>query len=139
MIELWKRLLDRLRARRRPRWRYFALEESLHTALELRAGQQQRREEDVQAELFAQGLARLQADDWLKGCWDRLSPREQEITALTCLHFTNRQMAGRIHLSPETVKTHTVSILTKFRVHSKVELRQALASWDFSDWGPPQP
>ena len=139
MIELWKHLLDRLRIRRSPRWRYFALEESLHTALELRAGQQQRPQEEVQAELFAQGLARLQAEDWLKGCWEKLTPHEQEITALTCLHFTNRQIAGRMHLSPNTIKTYVVRILIKFHVHSKVELRQVLANWDFSDWGPPQP
>jgi DNA-binding CsgD family transcriptional regulator len=138
MIELWKRLLDRLRARGGPRWRYFNLEESLHTALELRAGQQQRPQEEVQAELLAAGLAHLQTGDWLQQCWEGLSPREQEVTALTCLRYTNRQMAGRIHISPETVKSHIVNILTKFQLHSKVELRQALINWNFNDWGPRQ-
>jgi DNA-binding CsgD family transcriptional regulator len=61
------------------------------------------------------------------------------VTALTCLHYTNRQMAGRIHISSETVKTHIVNILVKFHLHSKAELRQALSDWDFSNWGPPQP
>jgi DNA-binding CsgD family transcriptional regulator len=138
MIELWKRLLDRLRVRRSPRRRYFALEESLHTAMELRAGQEQRPQEDVQAELVSAALAQLETNDWLKECWDRLSPREKEITALTCLNFTNRQMAGRMQLSPETIKSYVVRILVKFQLHSKVELRQALINWNFNDWGPRQ-
>ncbi len=135
MIELWKRLLDRLRARGGPPRRYFALEESLHTALERRAGQQQRPQEDVQAELVSAALAHLQVDDWMRECWQTLSPREQEVAALTCLNYTNRQMAGRLNISPQTVKSHLVKILVKFQLHSKVELRQALSEWDFRAWG----
>ena len=93
----------------------------------------------MQAELVATGLAHLQTDDWLKDCWDKLTPREQEMTALTCLHYTNRQMAGRMHISVKTVKTYIANILIKFDLHSKAELRQALSDWNFSEWGPPQP
>ena len=139
MSELWNRLLGPLRTRRTPRWRYFALEESLHTALEQRADREQRPAEEIQAELVAAGLAHLQTVDWLKKCWGSLSPREQEVTALTCLQYTNRQMAGRLHISVETVKTHMSNILVKFCLHSKAELRQALSGWNFSEWGPPQP
>jgi DNA-binding CsgD family transcriptional regulator len=138
MIELWKRLLDRLRIRRSPRRGYFALEESLHTATELRAVQQQRRQEDVQAELVSAALAQLEADDWMQECWGRLSPREKDITALTCLKYTNRQIAERMQLSPNTIKSYLVRVLFKFHVHSKAELRQALTNWSFSDWGKPQ-
>lgn len=139
MIELWNHLFDRFRLRRSPRWRYFALEESLHTALEQRADQEQRPVEEIQAELVAAGLAHLQTTDWLMQCWGHLSPREQEVTALTCLHYTNRQIAGRIHISVETVKTHMSNILVKFGLHGKADLREALSGWDFSEWGPPQP
>ena len=139
MIELWNRLLGLLRTRRSPRWRYFALEESLHTALEQRADQEQRPAEEIQSELVAAGLARLQTVDWLKKCWGNLSRREQEVTALTCLQYTNRQMAGRLHISVETVKTHMSNALIKFGLHSKTELRQALSGWNFSEWGSPQP
>lgn len=137
MIELWKQLLNRLRTRRSPRRRSFALEESLHTALEQRASKEQRPEEELQAELVAAGLAHLQTDDRLKECWGRLSPREQEVTALTCLNYTNRQMAGYLHVSAETVKTYVTNVLAKFGLHSKPELRQALSNWNFSEWAPP--
>ena len=139
MLELWKHLLDRLRIPRSPRRRYFALDESLHTALELRAGQENRPAEQLQAELLAEGLAHLQTDDWLKQCWDSLSPREQEIAALTCLQFTNRQMAAYLHIAENTVRTHVTNVLVKFDLHSKAELRQALSNWNFSEWAPPPP
>ena len=135
MIELWKQLLDRLHTRHSPRWHYFSLDESLHTALEQRAGQEQRPVEELQAELVATGLAHLQTTDFLKERWDRLTPREQEVTALTCLRYTNRQMAGRLNISVETVKTHITNTLIKFDLHSKTELRQALSGWNFSEWG----
>ena len=139
MIELWDRLSDLFRTRRTLRWRYFALEESLHTAVVQRADQEQRPVDEIQAELVAAGLAQLQTADWLKQRWASLSPREQQVTALTCLGNTNRQMAGRMHISVQTVKTHISNILVKFGLHSKAELRQALSDWDFSDWLPPQP
>ncbi len=134
MNELWNRLLGLL-----PPRRHFALEESLRTALVRRADREQRPEQEIQAEVVAAGLVHLQTSDWLKQCWEALSPREQEVTALTCLEYTNRQMAGRMLISEETVKTHLRKILGKFGLHSKAELRQALSNWNFSDWGPPQP
>ena len=138
MIELWNRLLGLLRTRRSPRWRYFELEESLHTALVQRADQENRPEQEIQAEVLAAGLEHLQSADGLKERWGRLSWREQEVTALTCLGYTNRQIAGRLHISIETVKTHMTNILVKFDMHGKAEMRQALSGWDFSEWGPPQ-
>ena len=139
MIELWNHLFDRFHARRSPRWRYFALEDSLHKALEQRADQEQRSPEEIQAELVAAGLAHLQTTDWLVECWGHLSPREQEVTALTCLRYTNRQIANRMHISVETVKTHVSNILVKFGLHGKADLREALSGWNFSEWGLPQP
>jgi len=138
MNELWIRLLGLLPTRRDWRGRYLALEENLRTALVQRADQQQRPEQEVQAEEVAAGLEHLQTSDWLKQCWVSLSPREQEVAALTCLRFTNRQMAGRMHVSMETIKTQMSKVLDKFDLHSKMELRQALTNWDFRDWGPHQ-
>jgi len=139
MIELWKRLFERLRPRGNSGWRGFALEQRLQTALVQRADQEQRPAEEIQAEVLAAGLVHLQTADWLKGRWGGLSQREQEVTALTCLKYTNRQMAARLHISVETVKTHISNVLIKFNLHGKAELRQALSSWDFSEWGPPRP
>jgi two-component system, NarL family, nitrate/nitrite response regulator NarL len=138
MLELWNRLLGLLRARRSPHRRYFALEESLQSALVQRADQEQRPEEDIRAEVLAAGLVQLQSADGLKQIWSWLSRREQEVTALACLGYTNRQIAGRLNLSEETVKTYMSKSLAKFDLHSKAELRQALSGWDFGEWGPPQ-
>ncbi len=66
--------------------------------------------------------------------WESLSPREQDVTALSCLGFTNRQIAARLSLSPETIKTHVRNVLSKFGINSKSELRHILAGWDFSAW-----
>ena len=138
MLSLWNRLVDLLRTSRLPAWRYFKLEDDLHTALVQRADQEQRPTEEVQAEVLAAGLAQLQAADWLVSCWNSLSPREQEVAALACLGWTNPQIAGRMYLSKETVKTYMGNILFKFNLHSRQELRQALSGWDFSGWGRPR-
>ncbi len=66
--------------------------------------------------------------------WRALTPRQQQIAALTCLNFTNRQIAARLGISPQTVKSHMRNLLHRFNLHSKEELRQALSDWDFSEW-----
>ena len=66
--------------------------------------------------------------------WRALTPRQQQVAALTCLNFTNRQMAARLGISPQTIKSHMRNLLHRFDLHSKEELRQALADWDFSEW-----
>jgi len=66
--------------------------------------------------------------------WRALTPRQQQVAALACLNFTNRQIAARLGISPETVKAHLRNLLHRFELHSKSELRQALEDWDFSEW-----
>jgi DNA-binding CsgD family transcriptional regulator len=139
MIELWDCLLTLLRTQRTPASRYFELDEPLYTALVSQANREQRPVEQLQAELLAAGLAHLQTLDGLQQRWGTLSQREQQVTALTCLGYTNRQMAAHMQISLETVKTHISNALIKFGLHSKTELRLALSEWDFSEWDPPQP
>jgi DNA-binding NarL/FixJ family response regulator len=135
----WDRLLTLLRKKPGPDPRYFALDEPLQAALADRADREQLPVEQVQAELLAAGLAHLQSSDGLKHCWETLSRREQEVTALTCLGCTNRQMAARLHVSPSTVKGYVRQAMVKWHAHGKDELRMLLAQWDFSEWGPPAP
>jgi DNA-binding CsgD family transcriptional regulator len=66
--------------------------------------------------------------------WRALTPRQQQVAALACLNFTNRQIAARLGISPQTVKAHLRNLLDRFELHGKVELRQALEDWDFSEW-----
>ena len=66
--------------------------------------------------------------------WQLLSPREQEVTALLCLQYTNREIAARLHISPETVKTHVAHILLKLGLPNRIVLRDVFSSLDFSQW-----
>jgi DNA-binding CsgD family transcriptional regulator len=73
-----------------------------------------------------------QEDNWQR--WHSLTPREQEVAALVCLNYTTRQIAAKLHISPETVKTHAEHVLDKFDVPDRNILRLLLSGWDFSGW-----
>ena len=64
--------------------------------------------------------------------WHRLTPREQEVTALICSGHTNQQIAKQLHIRITTVKTHVRHILRKFELRSKDQLQQYFENWDFS-------
>jgi DNA-binding CsgD family transcriptional regulator len=98
------------------------------------AEQEQRPVEEVQADMIVTALAQRRTHGELYKRWQSLSPREQEVTALACRGDTNRQMAARMGVSEETVKTHVRNALVKFNLHGKGELRMALEEWDFSEW-----
>ncbi len=66
--------------------------------------------------------------------WQKLTPREKEVAALVWFGLTNPQIAARMVISVYTVKAHMRSILAKFDIHSKEELRKMLSSLDFSEW-----
>lgn len=66
--------------------------------------------------------------------WAELTPREQQVAALACLGYTNREIAGQLVISVNTVRSHMRSILDKYHVASKAELRLILANWDFDAW-----
>ena len=66
--------------------------------------------------------------------WYRLTRREQEVAALICLGYTTQQIADRLVVSHGTIKGYAHHILEKFDVHSRDELREQLAHWDFSQW-----
>jgi NarL family two-component system response regulator LiaR len=62
-----------------------------------------------------------------------LTPREREVLALLVEGLNNRQIAGRLNVSPSTIKSHVSNILTKFGVASRTEavtlaLRHGLVS-----------
>lgn len=66
--------------------------------------------------------------------WESLSSRERQVAALVCAGLTGRQVAARLVLSPETIKTHVRHILRKFNISSRRELRRLLADWDLRPW-----
>jgi len=127
-------LLEELRRLQRlPR--RFQFDAALLESLRRVAEREQRSEDEVAADLLEAALAQRGAYEARIQVWESLSPREQEVVALACLGYTNRQIAARLHLSPETIKTHMRHAQRKFGVSSKAELRTLLADWDFSGWG----
>lgn len=103
-------------------------------ALQDLARRELRPEDEIAADLLANALARHQAAQANLRRWHKLTPREQEVSALTCLNLTNIEIAKCLTISPETVKTHVRNVLAKFNLRSKSELRQVLGDWDFSAW-----
>jgi len=129
------RLLTRLGLNRTSKTQKFTLEATLQDAVDLLARKQQRSPNEVLSNLVASELANQSAKEKKWEQWQCLTPREQQVTALTCLGYTNPQMAARLGIAVETVRTHTQNTQNKFNVNNKIELRQLFTEWDFSDWG----
>jgi DNA-binding CsgD family transcriptional regulator len=51
----------------------------------------------------------------------RLSPREHEVLQLVSEGFSNSMIAGRLHLSENTIKTHVESLLTRLNARNRAE------------------
>jgi DNA-binding NarL/FixJ family response regulator len=132
-MTLLDRLLDKLGLRRLER-RRFTLDGQLVAYLQELADHEQRPAAEVAGELLASGAAQHNQAQEIYQCWLSLSAREQEVAALVCLGYTNRQIGNRLVISPQTAKAHVRNILYKFDLHSKEELRMLLANWDFSTW-----
>ena len=63
-----------------------------------------------------------------------LSPREREVLALVAEGRTNKAIAAALFVSPNTVKTHVASLLTKLHADTRAQLaaiaaRQLEQSW----------
>jgi DNA-binding NarL/FixJ family response regulator len=132
-----KLLIQRLLARlglQRSSDRLFALDAALVEYVNALAQFEQRPAEEILSDLLASGMALrgMEQDTWKR--WMALSPREQQVAALVCLDYTNRQIAARLVVSVDTVKTHMHNVLVKFNLHSRGELRMLLEDWDFSAW-----
>jgi len=135
-MELWDRFRTLFRIMRGSGLQRYELTGRLQTLLLERADREPRPAQEFQEQLSAAELERLKAADDLKQLWDSLSDREKEVTALTCLRYTNRQMAARLKISVYTVKGYMKQALIKYQLQSKAELRNLLEEWDFSDWAP---
>jgi len=84
-------------------------------------------------ELGIQLVDPSQAQAFLRA-WLELTQRQKQVVCLTCMGHTNRQIARRLRISPNTVKGHLALAYRQFGVRTRAELRVALASWDFSGW-----
>jgi DNA-binding CsgD family transcriptional regulator len=136
MKKRFEGFLARLGLKRVAERRSFQLDARLRAALVDLAEQEQRPVEEVQADLLATAITQRQWREWSSRHWQALSPREQDVTAFTCLGYTNRQMAARLGVSPDTVKGYVRQVLVKFNFTSKEEIRMRMGDLDFSKWGP---
>jgi len=109
----------------------------LDTSLQLRFIHPAAQEKRKQKKLASDSAVNLPYDpreDEREQLWDILSARERDVTALTCLGYTNPQIAARLGLSIETIRTYLENVSNKSQLRNKAELRVFFASWDFSAW-----
>ncbi|MCJ7658456.1 MAG: helix-turn-helix transcriptional regulator [Anaerolineales bacterium] len=133
LASLWERLIDRLGLMKLPK-RLYRFEDDLAWLLQSMAEFEQRPEEQVAAELLAFAIDYRQNNANKLVDWERLTRREQQVAGLVCLKSSNVEIAERLQISPETVRSHLRSAMRKFKVRSKTDLLLALADWDFSAW-----
>lgn len=124
-------IFGRFRRRQSPT---FNLDVETLQSLKTIAERERRTPEDIANQILDEALRKHQVQQERWRLWTSLTPREQEITALVCLNYTSRQIAAKLYISPETVKTHVEHVLTKFGVPDRLSLRLVLSDWDFSAW-----
>lgn len=114
--------------------RIFLKDEEIVTLVRNVAQQQGRSEEEVMTDFTKAGWDQLQQENEMMERWDSLSQRERQVVALICLGYRNYQIAEKLVIAPETVKTHLQNIFAKFNLRSSKELRFALKDWNFIEW-----
>ena len=132
-MTLWQQLQDVI-DRSTPGCFETAPEIDLLDAVEQLAIDEGRAKDEVILSLLNQALQVRRSTDRTHRSWESLSQREKQVAALVCSGLTGRQIAARLVLSPETVKTHVRHILRKFALKSRRDLRNLLGGWDFERW-----
>src|SRR5512133_635772 len=112
----------------------FALDVRTLYRLRVVAERERRTPEEIANSILEDALRGDVSDEVMYAAWRLLTPREQQITMLICLNYTSRQIATRLNISPETVKTHVTNIIHKLEVPDRHHLRQLFNAWDFSPW-----
>jgi DNA-binding CsgD family transcriptional regulator len=133
-MRIWERF-RRLWKRSQPnKKRTYRLDDPLHIELNNFAIQENRTQEEMTASVLAAGMYQYRRKDELLRLWYSLSLRERDVTAFACLGLTNRQIAARMGVSPETVKSYLETVLHKLGLRSKAELRVLFANMGFEAW-----
>jgi|APSaa5957512622_1039677.scaffolds.fasta_scaffold166925_1 DNA-binding CsgD family transcriptional regulator len=133
-MALWKDLLRAMRGADAKELTALPIDDTLLADLDARAEQEQRPRELVVRDLLAFALDQVEANETNLEIWWTLTRREQQVAALACLEYSNREVAKRLKIAPNTVKTHIRNILRKFNLPNRDALRQVLNNWDFSSW-----
>jgi len=133
-MSIWQRLLSLIGLRPKFSSRTYEISESLQVTLTTIAKHEGRPEHELLPDLVAAGLTQYYTIDELMPKWESLSPREQHVAALACLGYSNHEIAHRQGKSLQTIKTQIRSVLRKFGVKNRYQLRALLGHWDFSYW-----
>lgn len=137
-MSLWNRLVDFFHSLRRTpparSQRTFELDDGMLQSLNELAAREQRPPDEIARHLMTEALLQRQSQDDSRQFWRQLTPREQQVVALICLNYTTIQIASRLNISSETVKTHANHALRKFGVQNRQQLRDRMLHWDFSRW-----
>ncbi len=133
-MSLWRKFLSVIGLRPILSPRKYQVSESMQITLSTLAQHEGRSEDELLQDLVDAGLTQYYDSEDLWRKWRALTPREQDVAALACFGFTNREIAVRLSIAPDTVKSRLQNVLRKFNVHKRTDLRLMLADWDFSAW-----
>lgn len=133
-MSIWQRLLYWIGLRPKSGSRTYEISESLQVTLTTIAEHEGRPEHDLLPDILAAGLNQYVSKEKLWKRWVSLTEREQAVAALACLGYTNREIAARLNISPETVKVRLQKVLMKYGLTSRSQLRMLLEEWDFSEF-----
>jgi DNA-binding CsgD family transcriptional regulator len=133
-MRLWERFRRLWKRSQQKKRRTYHLDDPLHIELNHIAIQENRTQEEMTASVLAAGMYQYRRKDELLRLWYSLSLRERDVTAFACLGLTNRQIAARMGVSPETVKSYLETVLYKLGLRSKAELRVLFADMGFEAW-----
>ncbi len=105
-------------------------------ALHLRrvARARQRSPQSLASDLITHGLEREVLRARTEQALAELTPRQREVTWLAARGHTNRQIAGALVISEETVKTHVHNALAKLGLRKKSDLRLLLLDLGLRWW-----
>jgi DNA-binding CsgD family transcriptional regulator len=73
-----------------------------------------------------------QQDKEVGRLWGMLTDREQQVVALCCLEYSDREMAAVLDIAYGTARTHLYNAIRKLGIRKKSELLFLLRNWDFS-------
>lgn len=113
--------------------RIYQISNSLQVTLSSLAKREGRPEDEFTSDIVAAGLVQYLGSADFAPKWQTLTRREKEVARLISSGLTNRQIAGQLSLSTQTVNTHVQNILRKFGVQNKSDLRHILALNKFWD------
>ena len=134
-MSIWQRLLNLIGKRPKPTpgHRIYQVTESLQVMISSVAQREGLPEDEFVADLVAAGLVQHLGIADFAPKWKSLSKREKQVARLVRRGMTNRQIAGELSLSTETINTHVQNIMRKFGLNDKSELRHILALINFAD------